>query len=125
MAIKFYKCGHCGNIITKVTDKGVPVMCCGEFMQEMKAGTTDAAVEKHVPVYSVEGNKVSVVVGEVEHPMLEEHYIEWVVLETKQGYQVQHLNPGEAPKACFQICDGDEVVSVYEFCNLHGLWKAE
>lgn len=124
MTVKFFKCGHCGNIITKITDKGVPVMCCGEAMQEMKAGTTDAAVEKHVPAFTVEGSKVNVTVGEVEHPMLEEHYIEWVVLETKQGYQVAYLEPGQAPKACFALCEGDEVVSVYEYCNLHGLWKA-
>lgn len=124
MTMKFYKCGHCGNIITKLTDKGVPVMCCGEAMTEMKAGTTDAAVEKHVPVYTVKGNTVEVVVGSVEHPMVEEHWIEWVVLETKNGYQVQHLNPGQEPKANFAICEGDEVTAVYEYCNLHGLWKA-
>ena len=124
MTMKFYKCGHCGNIITKLTDKNVPVMCCGEPMKELIAGTTDAAVEKHVPVYTVDGNKVEVVVGSVEHPMAEEHYIEWIVLETEKGYQVQHLNPGQEPKACFSICEGDKVVAVYEHCNLHGLWKA-
>ncbi len=124
MTMRFYKCEHCGNIITKLTDKGVPVMCCGEQMKELKAGTTDAAVEKHVPAVTVEGNKVKAVIGEVEHPMVDEHYIEWIVLETKQGYQVKHLQPGQAPEACFQICEGDEVVAVYEYCNLHGLWKA-
>ena len=124
MTMKFFKCGHCGNIITKLTDKGVPVMCCGEPMKELKAGTTDAAVEKHVPEVTVDGNKVDVVVGEVEHPMLEEHYIEWIVLETKQGNQIAHLKPGQAPKASFVMNEGDEVVAVYEYCNLHGLWKA-
>ena len=123
MTMKFYKCGHCGNIITKLTDSGVPTFCCGQKMDELVAGTTDAAVEKHVPVYTVEGSKVSVVVGDVIHPMAEEHWIEWIVLETKQGYQFKKLNPGEEPKACFELCEGDEVVAVYEHCNLHGLWK--
>ena len=120
---KFYVCEHCGNIITKVTDKGVPVMCCGQKMVEMVPGSTDAAQEKHVPVYTVEGNKVHVVVGSVEHPMLEEHFIEWIAVQTKQGNQRKALKPGEAPKACFALCEGDEVVAVYEHCNLHGLWK--
>lgn len=124
MKMRFFKCEHCGNIITMVKDKGVPVMCCGEKMKELIPGTTDAATEKHVPVYTVADNKVEVCVGDVEHPMLEEHYIEWVVLETKDGYQLKELKPGEAPKASFQLSEGDEVVAVYEYCNLHGLWRA-
>ena len=75
MEVKYYVCKHCGNIIEKVTDKGVPVMCCGETMSELKAGVTDAAVEKHVPVYTLEGNHVHVVVGETVHPMLEAHFM--------------------------------------------------
>ena len=120
---KFFKCEHCGNIIEMVEDKGVPVMCCGQKMTELVPGTTDAAVEKHVPSYVVEGNKVIVTVGEVEHPMAEEHYIEWVSIQTKQGNQRKALKPGEAPKICFSICEGDEVEAVYAYCNLHGLWK--
>ena len=121
---KFYVCEHCGNIITKVTDKGVPVMCCGQKMVEMVPGSTDAAQEKHVPVYTVDGNKVHVVVGSVEHPMVEEHFIEWIALETKQGVQIKYLKPGQKPEADFVLVDGDEVVSVQEHCNLHSLWKA-
>ena len=83
MEVKYYICKHCGNIVEKVKDKGVPVICCGEPMQELKAGVTDAAVEKHVPVYTVEGNYVHVVVGETKHPMLEEHFIEWITLNTR------------------------------------------
>ena len=120
---KFYICEHCGNIIAKVKDAGVPVMCCGQKMTEIVPGTTDAAVEKHVPSYVVEGNKVIVNVGEVEHPMIEEHFIEWVSLQTKQGNQRKVLKPGEAPKVCFAICEDDEVEAVYAYCNLHGLWK--
>ena len=82
MEVKYYVCNHCGNIIEMVKDKGVPVICCGEAMHELKAGVTDAAVEKHVPVYTVDKQHVHVVVGETKHPMLEEHFIEWITLNT-------------------------------------------
>jgi len=124
MELKFYRCSHCGNIIAYVKDSGVPIVCCGEKMAEIIPGTTDAAVEKHVPVYTVEGNLVKVKVGSVAHPMLEEHSIEWIALQTNKGNQRKVLKPGEAPEACFCICDGEEVQAVYEYCNLHGLWKA-
>ncbi|HIZ08500.1 MAG TPA: desulfoferrodoxin [Candidatus Eubacterium avistercoris] len=125
MQQKFYVCEHCGNIIAFVEDKGVPVMCCGQKMTELVPNTTEAATEKHIPVCSVEGNKVTVTVSTVEHPMQEEHYIQWISLETKQGNQRKVLKPGDAPKAEFMICDGDEVITAYAYCNLHGLWKAE
>ena len=122
--MKFYRCEICGNIITKLHDSGVPVVCCGKPMTELIPGAVDAAQEKHVPAVTVSGNKVTVQVGEVEHPMLDEHYIEWVALQTKTGNQRKSLKPGDKPEVCFSICDGDEVVAVYEYCNLHGLWKA-
>lgn len=124
MEQKFYICGHCGNIITMVKDAGVPVTCCGQKMAEIIPGTTEAAAEKHIPVYQVEGNLVKVRVGSVDHPMLPEHYIEWISLQTKQGNQRKVLRPGDAPAACFALCDGDEVEAVYAYCNLHSLWKA-
>ena len=124
MDVKFYICEHCGNIVAKVKDSGVPVVCCGENMKEIVPNTVDAAQEKHVPVYTVNGNVVDVVVGSVEHPMEEEHYIEWVLLQTKQGNQRKELKPGQAPKVSFALSEGDEVVAVYAYCNLHGLWKA-
>jgi superoxide reductase len=93
-------------------------------MFELVPGTTDAAVEKHVPVVSIEGNKVEVVVGSVVHPMTPEHYIQWIVLETKSGFQVKELTPTCEPKASFVLAEGDEIVAVYEYCNLHNLWKA-
>ena len=123
MEQKFYRCSVCGNIIAKVKDTGVPVMCCGKKMEEMIPGTSDGAHEKHVPVYTVEGNLVTVKVGEVEHPMVDNHYIEWVSLQTKQGNQRKFLKPGEKPEVVFAIVEGDEVEAVYEYCNLHGLWK--
>lgn len=124
MELKFFRCEHCGNIIEMVEDKGVPVVCCGQRMTELVAGTSDGAREKHVPVYEVKDNIVHVKVGEVAHPMIPEHYIEWIVLQTKNGIQRKELNPGDKPEACFALCDGDEVEAVYAYCNLHGLWKA-
>lgn len=124
MEMKFYICERCGNIVAKVKDSGVPVMCCGQTMKEIVPGTTDASVEKHVPVYEVRDNKVYVTVGAAEHPMLPQHYIEWIAVQTRQGNQRKALQPGEAPKACFALCEGDEVLAVYAYCNLHSLWKA-
>lgn len=122
--MKFYKCKHCGKVITILSNEGVPTICCGEEMFELIPGTTDAAVEKHVPVVSIEGNKVDVVVGSVVHPMTPEHYIQWILLETKSGYQVKELTPTCEPKASFVLAEGDEIVAVYEYCNLHNLWKS-
>ena len=87
MEMKFYRCAHCGKIIAVVKETGVPIMCCGEAMKEIVPGTSDGALEKHVPVYEVKDGKVTVTIGSVAHPMTEEHYIEWVSLETKSGNQ--------------------------------------
>lgn len=125
MALEFYKCAHCGNVAIKPVDSGVPLVCCGEKMELLEAGVTDAATEKHVPVATVSGNQVEVVVGEVEHPMTEEHLIAFIALETKASYQVARLTAADAPRATFAIAEGDAPVAVYEYCNLHGLWKAE
>ena len=121
---RFFICKHCGNIIAMVKSSGVPVVCCGEPMQELKANTTDGAKEKHVPVYKVEGHCVKVDIGSVAHPMLPEHHIEWVSLQTKAGNQRKALKPGDKPEVTFCIAEGDEVEAVYAYCNLHGLWKA-
>ena len=121
--MKFYVCKHCGNIITYLNNAGVPVVCCGEKMSELIPGTTDAAVEKHVPAVSVDGNVVTVKVGAVEHPMLDVHYIQWIVLETNQGNYIKNLAPNQAPQASFILADGEQAVAAYEYCNLHGLWK--
>ena len=93
-------------------------------MSELVPGTTDAAVEKHVPVFEVKDNKVLVTVGSVEHPMAPEHYIEWIAVQTTSGNQRKMLQPGDKPQACFALCEGEEVEAVYAYCNLHSLWKA-
>lgn len=124
MSIKLLRCNHCGNIIEKVLDTGVPVVCCGEKMEVLEANTTDAATEKHVPVVNVDGHKVFVKVGEVTHPMEEKHHIQWIFLETDKGVYRKALNPGDAPEALFCLAD-DKPIAAYEYCNLHGFWKKE
>ena len=125
MATKFYKCNICGNVIEKVVDSKVPVVCCGQKMEELIPNTVEASGEKHIPVVTfLDDNTIKVEVGSVHHPMLPEHYIEWVSLQTKYGNQRKALAPGDAPEVCFRICEGDEVEAVYAYCNLHGLWKA-
>lgn len=124
MEQRYFICEHCGNVIAMVKDKGVPVMCCGQKMTELVPGRSDGAAEKHVPVINVDGNTVTVTVGEAAHPMLEVHFIEWISLQTKEGNQRKCLKPGDAPKATFALCEGDEVEAAYAYCNLHGLWKA-
>ena len=122
--MKFYRCDHCGNIVTFVHSAGVSIVCCGQEMTELVPGTTDAAQEKHVPVAEVQGDEVLVKVGAVPHPMLEEHSIQWIALETNKGSQIKYLKPGEQPEANFALVEGEKVDAVYEYCNLHGLWKA-
>lgn len=122
---KFYICEHCGNIIEKHIDSKVPVMCCGSKMTELVANTVEASVEKHIPVVSVDGNKVSVAVGSVAHPMTAEHFIQWIYLETNLGGAVKYLNPESAPNVEFALAEDEKAVSVYAYCNLHGLWKAD
>lgn len=122
---KFMVCKKCGNMVGMLQDAGVPMMCCGEKMEELLPNTEDASVEKHVPEVTVDGNKISVVVGSVIHPMTEAHYIGWIYLETKNGGQRQALPVTGEPKAEFLVADGDAPVAVYAYCNLHGLWKKE
>ena len=123
--MEFYKCNHCGNIVAYVNNSGVKVMCCGEAMQKITANTVEASAEKHIPVVKKEGNKIVITVGSVAHPMEENHHIEWIALETKAGNQRKILHYDQAPIAEFYIGPDDEVVRVYAYCNLHGLWAMQ
>lgn len=125
MELKFFICEYCGNIITMVDDKKVPVFCCGQKMTPLVAGSKDAAVEKHVPEFTVNGNSVHVEAGSTLHPMTEEHLTQWIAIATKNGCQIKKLTAKDEPKADFTLADGDELVKVYAYCNLHGLWEAE
>lgn len=122
--VKFYICKHCGNIVGLIHNAGVPLVCCGEKMSELVPNTTEAATEKHLPVVEMDGNIVKVSVGSVEHPSTEEHYIAWVYLETAHGGQRKAIKPGDKPEVSFALQD-DELIAVYAYCNLHGLWKTE
>ena len=121
---KFYICPHCGNIVTMAKDAGVPVMCCGQKMQELVAGTVEASLEKHVPIYTVENGVINVMVGEIEHPMIPEHFIEFIAVETNKDLKMKRLTDLDNPEANFAILPDETVEAVYAYCNLHGLWKA-
>lgn len=121
---KFYICEHCGNLVEVINDAGVPLVCCGQKMTKLEAGTVEASHEKHIPVVTVEGNTVKVDIGSVAHPMTEEHSILWVYLQTDKGGQRKSLEVGSEPSVSFALLD-EKPVAVYAYCNLHGLWKTE
>ena len=121
---KFYVCETCGNLVGMINESGVNMVCCGKKMTEIVPGTVEASKEKHIPVATVKGNTVKVNVGSVDHPMTEEHLIEWVYLQTCRGGQRKCLKAGDAPTVTFALCD-EKPVAVYAYCNLHGLWKVE
>lgn len=120
--VVFYRCERCGNIVALIKNGGGKLACCGQPMTKLEANTTDAAVEKHVPVVSKEDGKAIVNVGSVPHPMVKEHYIEWIALLAGDKMELQFLQPDREPKAEFA---GISSGTAYAFCNLHGLWKAD
>nr|WP_319487205.1 desulfoferrodoxin [uncultured Caproiciproducens sp.] len=120
--VVFYRCELCGNMVALIKKGGGTLTCCGQEMTKLEANSTDAAQEKHVPVITREDGKIKVSVGSVLHPMLPEHHIEWIALATDDKVEITYLKPGMEPKAEFnEVSSG----TVYEYCNLHGLWKAE
>lgn len=151
----FYRCELCGNIVALVNAGGGTLTCCGQEMTKLVANSTDAAKEKHVPVAVKKGEKIQVTVGSVAHPMTDAHYIQWIALVIEDRVEIVYLKPGMEPKAefaytapegkaiytgdndeevlncegqpCNFVCstDTDKPISVYAYCNLHGLWKVE
>lgn len=150
----FYRCEKCGNLVALVNSGGGTLSCCGQDMTKLIANTVDASKEKHVPAVSVEGRNIKVEVGSVLHPMVPEHYIEWIALVSDNKVEIKYLKPGMEPKAQFEYhfkeekvpyaeedddipnCEGQPCnfictekkaynVSIYEYCNLHGLWKTD
>ena len=121
---RFFRCEVCGNLVGLIHDGGSQLYCDGQPMTELKPGSVDAATEKHVPVYTLEGYQLHVQVGEVPHPMIPEHWIQWICVTDGNETQRVELNPGDEPKACFTV-DPSSPLTIYEYCNLHGLWKAE
>lgn len=123
MAVKFYRCRHCGNVIEKLVDSKVPVICCGEQMQELVPNTSDGSGEKHVPVVTrLNDCRIKVEVGSTAHPMLPEHHIAFIYVENENGGI--HVDLKDKPEAEICTCSGTPV-AVYEYCNIHGLWKTE
>ena len=120
-----YTCKVCGNRVEVIHKGAGELVCCGQAMKLEQAGTSDGAAEKHVPVIEKVSGGYHVKVGSVEHPSTEAHYIEWIALETERGMQRKRLMPGEKPEAVFALAEGEKVIAAYEYCNLHGLWKAE
>lgn len=121
--LEIYKCEACGNIVEVIHGGGAELVCCGEEMKLMSENTVDAAQEKHVPVIKRSGNTITVKVGDVAHPMEEKHYIEWIELVADGKAYRQFLNSGDKPEAVFELT-ADTLVA-REYCNLHGLWKAD
>lgn len=121
---KFYKIPD-GEIISlpDYESDDITIIVNGTEIEPLVANSTDAAGEKHVPVVDIDGNKVTVKVGEVPHPMLEEHYINNVYLDTDKGFYTKKLTPGQEPEVVFIIDDDENPEIVYEYCNLHGLWQ--
>lgn len=121
---KFYVCKKCGNMVSMLHESGVKMVCCGEEMTELVPNTTDAAVEKHVPIITVKDDIVTVTVGSVPHPMTPEHKIVWIYLQTEKGEQLNCVDTQEKAETTYRLTDGDKIIAAYEYCNLHGLWKA-
>lgn len=126
--MKYYQCSICGNIMEVIYDAGVTPECCGIEMEEVEAGMTDGAAEKHVPIVQVteadsDKQQVFIKVGEMPHPMDKNHFIEWICLKTDRGVYRRCLKPDEAPETGFYICKEERVLEAFAWCNLHGLWK--
>ena len=121
---KFYVCSRCGNLVGMIKESGVPMMCCGQKMDELVPNTVEASGEKHIPAVKLGDGVVEVNVGSVDHPMAPEHFIEWVYVQTEKGGQRKALKPGDAPHVTFALGD-DKAVAVYAYCNLHGLWMTK
>ncbi|MBP3307807.1 MAG: desulfoferrodoxin [Clostridia bacterium] len=125
MKNKFYVCERCGNVAELIHASGVNPVCCGERMKALVPGVTEASHEKHIPVVSENGRRVSVSVGSVIHPMSEAHSILWIQLETSKGVYRRSLLPTDAPEAVFELAEGESWTVAYAYCNLHGLWAKE
>lgn len=123
--MRFLKCEKCNTILGSVDGDVTTVSCCGELAKELMPNTVDASQEKHVPVFEINNNIVTVTVGSTIHPMSEEHHIAWVAIETEEGFQRKNLQHTAEPVLVFALTQRDRLKSVYAYCNLHGLWRAD
>lgn len=126
MKARFYLCKVCGNVIVKLIDSGVTPVCCGESMVELKPNEKDGPKEKHLPVCTTcQDGTLTVTIGSEAHPMTADHWIQFIVVETKRGAQISYLKPGCKPRAKFLINPCDKLTAVYAYCNIHGLWMSK
>ena len=123
--LKFYKCELCGKVVEMLTDPTVPTICCAKEMYRLIPNKNDGAVEKHVPVVTIDGNKVHVEIGPVLHPMTDEHSIEWIILQTDKTVYRKNLKPYQKPIADFLLTENEKPLTVFAYCNLHSLWETE
>lgn len=120
--MKYFECKTCGNVMVLLEDSGVIPVCCGSTMVEIVPQKNDGPREKHVPVIERKDNEVTVRIGEILHPMEEEHYIKWIVLETDKSKYIRYLKPGNDPIAKFYLNNDENPIIVYSYCNIHSLW---
>lgn len=121
--MNFYICKQCSNIITSIGKSEISATCCGQSMELLKVGNIDAAKEKHIPVMEIKNDSIIVKVGEITHPMTEEHLIQWIALETESSFIIEYLKKNEDPTIVFHT--NQKIKNVYSYCNLHGLWVKE
>ncbi len=117
--MKLFRCNKCGKVIDIIDEKDTKTICCDEEMKELIANTTEGAREKHIPYINVDGAKVNVKIGKIEHPMIDNHYIEWIACCYNDYIVRKYLKPGDKPEAVF---DYKNNMKIYAYCNLHGLW---
>ena len=122
--VKFFVCRHCGNMIEMIENHNTSVKCCGTTMERLHPNSTEASHEKHVPVLHCLNGMLTVCIGAQAHPMVPEHYIQWIYVQTENGGMRHNLQPDENPKTSFCLCN-DPVVAVYAYCNIHGLWMSQ
>ncbi|MCI1821801.1 MAG: desulfoferrodoxin [Megasphaera sp.] len=121
--VDFYYCEKCGNLVAVIQGSNSQLSCCGQPMKKLVAGAVDAAKEKHIPALTLNNGDLMVTIGSVEHPMTDEHFIQWITLVSGNKIETHKLFPGQAPKTIFKGVDVSG--TVYAYCNLHGLWKKE
>lgn len=120
---QFFICSVCGNLVGMIDKKGPKIVCCGKPMNELLPNVTEASGEKHIPVVNITGDSINVQVGSTLHPMTEEHHISWVYILTNLGGQRKTLDINKEPVVDFKLIEGEKLVEVYAYCNLHGLWN--
>lgn len=120
--MRLFRCEVCGNLVELINDGGGTLVCCGQDMIELPINKEETTFEKHLPVITKDGLKVSVEVGSITHPMTDQHYIEWIVLAEANKVQKVLLQPNDKPEAQFEVTSED--FTVYVYCNIHGFYKA-